>query len=104
VIPEVDDVVAIGPECGAQFRACPLVIKVQRVWRHPNLPAGSVYLAGRVIVGSHPGEYRPELLVEHSGLELRERPEKQVVQRRARNAGPARIPQQRTKTTYRSHR
>jgi len=105
VIPEIDDVVRIGPRCGAQFRVCPLVLKVTAVTRHPNLPDHMVYLAGRVISGTHPGEYRPELLVEHAGIELRHRPEKQPI-RRHRNAGPARIPQQRTRTstTHRSNR
>lgn len=69
------DLVEIGPDCGAQFRATgPFLFRITRIWRYPHTAEWMIYLAGwRVKIDNGrvvPVEERPMLYVEHAGLRL----------------------------------
>lgn len=94
MIPQTGDTVLITPQAGAQFRIFGrgMLLQVSSVKRHSALPDYMVYLSGyRIDADGTAIEKRPELLVEHAGVEL----VKRSTAGRPRNSGPARIPQQR---------
>ena len=101
-MPQPGDIVLITGRCGAQFRGRQMHVRVSTVQQFGHTPGHLLWLAGYVLDEKGLAiERRPELLVEHDGLQLVERCRPV---RQPHNAGPARIPQQRTSTTFRSNR
>lgn len=69
------DVVGVGPDCGAQFRATgPFLFRIVKIWRYAHTPEWAVYLAGwrveKIDGKFKPVEERPMLYVEHAGLTM----------------------------------
>lgn len=69
------DLVEVGPDCGAQFRATgAFLFRITRIWRYAHTTEGAVYLAGWRMKMDRgklvPVEERPMLYVEHAGLKL----------------------------------
>lgn len=103
MIPLPGDVVAIGPRAGLQYRFCrPFLFRVGTVERPGHSPDGSFWLTGveldihnRHVEGGH----REIWIQDQAGVSLVDRRGHRTVTRRARNDGPARIPQQRRALT-----